>query len=1018
MELLLIMAIFCHFTSTLGKDLISSRYRNGSRKRLLSSLVCNRTFQGSIGNVYSLGILRSITHKTTGTDCTYNITAGGGKLGDIIQITVLSLNIGPHTQDGCLQGQLSIWEPSLQQKPSGGWCGGTISEYNPLEFYSRTSTVSIALLSLPSSVEDKQQLLHMEYRLISGNLTAPLKQKVKEFVSDDPQDSCLEDKIEGARFQSRSKKAPYFGEDIPNTICDKVFLNCEMRNCVLVSPNWPGTPPRGLVCHYSISRMPQRKENSTLQALHSIIQLGPSKTFNLKYPGRVHLDLNRNYFKSGEECNKSMDIDWMEIRKDTVNESSTLMLLCESNYLQKASFLVEDMVVVYHSAKYDSPLPTRIYQNGFVIPLKIRKSHFLTSIPETANKKDAIKVRVRSSSVSKFGILENPDFHSRDLTQVSFIFEGFLGERILFYFSRFKPLFNWELSTQKRSNAVIQILDGLGDDSRLIANFSNEAHPPLCEHISSKLLQNCSYKWSETNNTNQNNCRELRSSKFCYSTLPLSVKKGRNKREVVNSLRLCALENSFITTTSTATLKVLLGNNFNHPSVYYTLHYGFISSKMEYTTSNQVLSSKYAVLNTSSEVVIINKTLEFMELDSYFSDSSKVNGFGQCDFTLKESSYGALGSPSAYLFYGSGGKTSLTCHYRFKPAQDRILTLLFENFTANVFSCENFLDVSGRWICVFKRPNYAALYIYEIFDNFVMFRRHCICSSVEMFLFKSISSHIVLRYEVRGMTRNNGPREFNFRMSYSYTDNIKRNYMLPSLSRNGIISLRECNSGIKSPSCSQDMVIPIALRYSNYIRIAGSEMHNEDICPSEDRVFIYSSRELISVICPKKNANETVEIYSDTVKKDVFYKMMYVEIRGTSCTVDIIRIERSYSHQEKKPELSYYSVNYQFKTDNFSVHPCQFYCPEFYGCINPLLWCDGQIHCPKTGLDEINCKELNIHSAINTLERRIVYILVGSFTVVLIAIIFCMAHFSRKRRPRHNQSLKMNSPRLFTENYI
>ncbi|XP_065564653.1 uncharacterized protein LOC136029983 isoform X3 [Artemia franciscana] len=917
MELLLIMAIFCHFTSTLGKDLISSRYRNGSRKRLLSSLVCNRTFQGSIGNVYSLGILRSITHKTTGTDCTYNITAGGGKLGDIIQITVLSLNIGPHTQDGCLQGQLSIWEPSLQQKPSGGWCGGTISEYNPLEFYSRTSTVSIALLSLPSSVEDKQQLLHMEYRLISGNLTAPLKQKVKEFVSDDPQDSCLEDKIEGARFQSRSK-----------------------------------------------------------------------------------------------------DIDWMEIRKDTVNESSTLMLLCESNYLQKASFLVEDMVVVYHSAKYDSPLPTRIYQNGFVIPLKIRKSHFLTSIPETANKKDAIKVRVRSSSVSKFGILENPDFHSRDLTQVSFIFEGFLGERILFYFSRFKPLFNWELSTQKRSNAVIQILDGLGDDSRLIANFSNEAHPPLCEHISSKLLQNCSYKWSETNNTNQNNCRELRSSKFCYSTLPLSVKKGRNKREVVNSLRLCALENSFITTTSTATLKVLLGNNFNHPSVYYTLHYGFISSKMEYTTSNQVLSSKYAVLNTSSEVVIINKTLEFMELDSYFSDSSKVNGFGQCDFTLKESSYGALGSPSAYLFYGSGGKTSLTCHYRFKPAQDRILTLLFENFTANVFSCENFLDVSGRWICVFKRPNYAALYIYEIFDNFVMFRRHCICSSVEMFLFKSISSHIVLRYEVRGMTRNNGPREFNFRMSYSYTDNIKRNYMLPSLSRNGIISLRECNSGIKSPSCSQDMVIPIALRYSNYIRIAGSEMHNEDICPSEDRVFIYSSRELISVICPKKNANETVEIYSDTVKKDVFYKMMYVEIRGTSCTVDIIRIERSYSHQEKKPELSYYSVNYQFKTDNFSVHPCQFYCPEFYGCINPLLWCDGQIHCPKTGLDEINCKELNIHSAINTLERRIVYILVGSFTVVLIAIIFCMAHFSRKRRPRHNQSLKMNSPRLFTENYI
>lgn len=34
---------------------------------------------------------------------------------------------------------------------------------------------------------------------------------------------------------------------------------------------------------------------------------------------------------------------------------------------------------------------------------------------------------------------------------------------------------------------------------------------------------------------------------------------------------------------------------------------------------------------------------------------------------------------------------------------------------------------------------------------------------------------------------------------------------------------------------------------------------------------------------------------------------------------------------------------------------CPSYCPELRACISEKLWCDGEIHCPLTKMDEISC---------------------------------------------------------------
>lgn len=34
---------------------------------------------------------------------------------------------------------------------------------------------------------------------------------------------------------------------------------------------------------------------------------------------------------------------------------------------------------------------------------------------------------------------------------------------------------------------------------------------------------------------------------------------------------------------------------------------------------------------------------------------------------------------------------------------------------------------------------------------------------------------------------------------------------------------------------------------------------------------------------------------------------------------------------------------------------CSSYCPELRACISEKLWCDGEIHCPVTKMDEISC---------------------------------------------------------------
>ena len=53
----------------------------------------------------------------------------------------------------------------------------------------------------------------------------------------------------------------YRGLLLKNTVCDRTYDSCDVKRCVIQSPNYPGMYPRNTTCRYTIkqSRQPPEK---------------------------------------------------------------------------------------------------------------------------------------------------------------------------------------------------------------------------------------------------------------------------------------------------------------------------------------------------------------------------------------------------------------------------------------------------------------------------------------------------------------------------------------------------------------------------------------------------------------------------------------------------------------------------------------------------------------------------------------------------------------------------------------
>ncbi|KAJ3662082.1 hypothetical protein Zmor_006445 [Zophobas morio] len=104
---------------------------------------CNTTYFGEIGRTYELEVKRP-TENQMPFLCYLNFTAGGGILGELVQLSFESFAVGTFesfTTEGCPDGFISIKEGN--RPTSGGkWCG---SAWGYTVYYSETPSVNLTL---------------------------------------------------------------------------------------------------------------------------------------------------------------------------------------------------------------------------------------------------------------------------------------------------------------------------------------------------------------------------------------------------------------------------------------------------------------------------------------------------------------------------------------------------------------------------------------------------------------------------------------------------------------------------------------------------------------------------------------------------------------------------------------------------------------------------------------------------------------------------------------------------------
>ncbi|CAG9812677.1 unnamed protein product [Phaedon cochleariae] len=182
--------------------------RDGSDENLDCS-PCNMTYMGSVGVTYELEVKRPAHVPFV---CFLNFTAGGGTLGELIQLSFESFSVGTFesfTAAGCPDGHVSIREAN-RPAAGGQWCGGAIQPPD---------------LRCNSEGKFRQgSVNNFEFKLSYKFL-----------------------KVSDARIR--------YGNATQRSY----------RACRIQSPNYPGIYPRNVSCHYRV------RERSVPQGKHALI---------------------------------------------------------------------------------------------------------------------------------------------------------------------------------------------------------------------------------------------------------------------------------------------------------------------------------------------------------------------------------------------------------------------------------------------------------------------------------------------------------------------------------------------------------------------------------------------------------------------------------------------------------------------------------------------------------------------------------------------------------------------------
>lgn len=354
---------------------------------------------------------------------------------------------------------MQIQEVSRTHNP-GYWCG---TAWGHNIFYSETAAVTLTL------------------RLF--NLTAPEPHPHQPSLLT-PQDTIL--LRLGYKFlrketaimrYGRPSRPSYRGEELPNTFCDKIFENCDERNCKIQSPNYPGLYPRNLTCHYYIrqTRVPGGKV-----ALVSVLQRNPHLMY-IKDRNAPHLTRERK-LEVGPACHSLHD--YLVVYDGNTTRAPQLAKVCKGGTVLSAlTASGPDLLLLFHSSPYDFPFQDSPRRRTFGFELDV-EVEFVEQRSTAYVRRGGVCDYHATSQGQRSGYIQAAAHSLLPNTTCTWQLVAGRSEVVWLYFLHFRHVKHQEMPPPARCPTTFTIVDGgprYTNSSLILGKFCKaEKMPRVC----------------------------------------------------------------------------------------------------------------------------------------------------------------------------------------------------------------------------------------------------------------------------------------------------------------------------------------------------------------------------------------------------------------------------------------------------------------------------------------------------------------------------------------------------------
>lgn len=298
---------------------------------------CNRTYYGDRHKTYRMDISKPSPDKLPYV-CALTFMAGGGDLGDIVELSFVHFNLGhleaasSNKGSSCVGSYMQILERNMEVETAGRWCNPAVSTA-PV-YYSESNNVTI-ILTVTKEAGQLPFQFGLKFRYIA--------------------------KYDSVTRYGQVHAQYHRGEWVPNSICDRIFQDCDSQPCKIQSPNFPGLYPRNVTC--------------LLQVTQRTIPRGKHAFIMLNQPNEDKVSIKANAFgddgasASGKTASGTRDIafhpekklmfgdacrhDYVTVYDGSDTLSKPLAKFCHGGALAPVVSSGPEVVIEFHTAASD-----------------------------------------------------------------------------------------------------------------------------------------------------------------------------------------------------------------------------------------------------------------------------------------------------------------------------------------------------------------------------------------------------------------------------------------------------------------------------------------------------------------------------------------------------------------------------------------------------------------------------------------------------------------------------------------